>query len=130
MDRGYQPHERLRTGRDYGRVMQRQQKAAGRNVVVLAAQRRLKGGAPAPARVGIMVSTKVSKLSVRRHQLKRWVRELFRTELKSGLTGWDVVVLFRSDPPAAGRRRLDDDIRALLAKALAAGEGPRRTRSP
>ncbi len=129
MDLGFQPHQRLRTGRDYGRVMHKQQKAAGRNVVVLVAPRRLKGGAAAPARVGIMVSTKVSKLAVRRHQLKRWVRELFRTELKAHLTGWDVVVLFRSDPPAEGRRRLDEDIRALLTKAMHAGDAARRPRA-
>ncbi len=128
MDQGFQPHQRLRNGRDYGRVMHKQQKAAGRHLVVLLAPRRLKGGAIAPARLGIMVSTKVSKLAVRRHQLKRWVRELFRTELQHDLAGWDVCVLFRSDPPADGRKRLDDDIRALLRKALVANDGPRRPR--
>ena len=113
--------QRFHHGRDFGRAFKRQQKAAGRHVVLLLAPR---GRHDAPARLGIMVSTKVSPLSVRRHQLKRWVRELFRTRLVTLLAGFDAVVLFRSDPPVDGHRRLDDEIQALIPKALAAKPDP------
>ena len=113
--------QRFHHGRDFGRAFKRQQKAAGRHVVLLLAPR---GRHDAPARLGIMVSTKVSPLSVRRHQLKRWVRELFRTRLVALLAGFDAVVLFRSDPPVDGHRRLDEEIQALIPKALAAKPDP------
>src|SRR4029079_19274964 len=86
--------QRFHHGRDFGRAFKRQQKAAGRHVVLLLAPR---ARHDAPARLGIMVSTKVSALAVRRHQLKRWVRELFRIRLTTLLSGYDAVVLFRAD---------------------------------
>ena len=117
----FTPEQRFHHGRDFGRAFKRQQKAAGRHVVLLLAPR---GRHDAVARLGVMVSTKVSPLSVRRHQLKRWVRELFRTRLTALLVGFDAVVLFRSDPPATGHRRLDEEIQALIPKALAAKPDP------
>lgn len=120
MSFAFPPTMRFHHGRDFGRVFHRQQKAAGRWVVVLVAPRR-----HGPPRLGIMVSTKVAKAAVRRHQLKRWVRELFRLRLVPLLGGHDLVVLFRSDPPEDGHRRLDDEILALLPKALAGAAQPR-----
>ena len=67
-----------------------------------------------------MVSTKVHKRAVRRHQLKRWVREWFRREAKPLAEGFDVVVLFRSDPPQDGHAYVTKELRRLLNKAIKA----------
>lgn len=127
MDASFGPEHRLHDGRDYSRVFNRQQKAAGRHVVVLVRPRSAK---EAPeGRVGVMVAVKTASLAVRRHQLKRWVRELFRRELKNVAAGHDVVVLFRNDPPADAHLVIDQEIRQLLPKAIqgAAQPGPRRS---
>lgn len=121
-DAGLPPRARLHSNRDFSRVMHRQQKAAGRHVVVLVLPRPRK--LDPRARLGTMVSTKVAPSAVRRHQLKRWVRDLFRTRLKEALHGHDAVVLFRRDPPADGHRLLDEEICQLAAKALAASADP------
>lgn len=123
-DASFGPEHRLHSNRDYGRVFHRQQKAGGKYVVVLVNPRsRRSGGRP---RLGVMMSAKAVRTSVRRHQLKRWVRELFRTRLKTVLDGFDAVVLFRSDPPEAPdtHTRLDDEIAALAAKAVKATATP------
>lgn len=117
----FRPAQRFHHGRDFGRAFKRQQKAAGRHVVLLLAPR---GRHDAPARLGIMVSTKTAPLAVRRHQLKRWVRELFRLRLGALLSGHDAVVLFRADPPVDGHRRLDEELLGLVPKALSAKPDP------
>lgn len=118
----FPPAMRFHHGRDYGRLFHRQQKAAGRWVVVLVAPSRKQ---PALPRLGVMISTKAAKTAVRRHQLKRWVRELFRTRLVERLGQHDLVVLFRSDPPADAHAQLDQEILTLLPKALAQQSQPR-----
>lgn len=128
MDASFGPGHRLHDGRDYSRVFNRQQKAAGRHVVVLVRPRSPK---EAPqGRVGVMIAVKTARLAVRRHQLKRWVRELFRVELKQVASGFDVVVLFRSDPPAEAHQVIDQEIRQLLPKAMAANAQPGPRRDP
>ena len=127
MTAAYPPSARLHSGRDYSRIFNRQQKAAGKHVVVLACRRPPNAGAA--ARLGIVVSVKAVKLSVRRHQLKRWVRELFRTRLKEAAIEHDIVVLFRRDVPEDGHALLDNEIESLLPKALSAAperRDPRR----
>jgi ribonuclease P protein component len=128
MDQRHPPSHRLHDGRDYSRVFNRQQKCAGRYVVVLLRPRESRTSA---ARLGIMIAAKTVKTAVRRHQLKRWVRELFRTQLQHTLTGMDLVVLFRCDPPEFGHRELDGEIGELAARALTAkAPSGGRSRSP
>lgn len=119
MDQTYPPANRLHHGRDYSRAFNRQQKAAGRWSVLLVMPRKPE----APARLGIMVAVKTVKLAVRRHQIKRWARELFRCEWKAALTGHDAVVLLRADPP--DHAAFAGELRVLLPKALHATSQPR-----
>lgn len=121
-DQSFPPEARLHDRRDYGRVFYRQQKAAGPHAVVLVAPRPRRG--PRRARLGIMVSLKVHKRAVRRHQLKRWIRELFRRELQQPLHGWDAVVLLRRDLGEDGHAVLDAELRRLVPQALAAEAKP------
>ena len=65
-----------------------------------------------------MIGAKAVKTAVRRHQLKRWLRELFRTRLKAALIGHDCVVLLRNDPPEDCHARLDEEVSGLVTKAL------------
>ena len=123
VDQTFPPYARLHTGRDYGRVFHRQQKAAGRFLVVLVSPRSKKAGRR--GRLGVMVSSKVAKTSVRRHQLKRWLREAFRTRHQERAAGFDVVALVRNDPPPDAHRDLDAEFDRLLPKALAAPARPR-----
>lgn len=122
MDQSFPPAQRFHTGRDFGRVFHRQQKAAGRWIVVLVSPRPKRG--PRRSRLGVMVSTKVAKSAVRRHTLKRWARELYRRELKQTLHGHDALVLFRSDPGADQHAAFDTELRKLVPKALAAEAKP------
>jgi ribonuclease P protein component len=122
MDGTFGPGHRLHDNRDYSRVFNRQQKAAGRFVVVLVRPRDRKAGTA--GRVGVMIAVKTAAAAVRRHQLKRWVRELFRLQLKGVLAGHDTVVLFRRDPPVDAHAELDREILALVPKALAAQPQP------
>ncbi len=115
-DATFGPAHRLHSNRDYGRAFHRQQKAAGRFVVVLLMPRPRKG--PQAGRLGVMIGAKAVKTAVRRHQLKRWLRELFRVRLKTVLAGHDCVVLFRCNPPEDSHTRLDEEVTALVAKAL------------
>jgi ribonuclease P protein component len=132
---GFPPHLRLHNDRDYSRVFQRQQKAPGAHVLVLvrpqqrpAAARAVGNavGASKP-RLGVMVSTKTAPSAVRRHQLKRWVREHFRLQLQHlpQLQGHDLVVLFRRDPPAEGHAQLEHEVTELALRALAAAPRPK-----
>ncbi len=124
-DESFPPSMRFHHGRDYGRIMHRQQKAAGKHAVVLVALRR--GVDPGP-RLGIMVSTKVADTAVRRHQLKRWIREQFRRTLRHRAGNHDIVVLMRRDPPVDGHALLDAEVAELLERALTATSAPRPRR--
>ncbi len=113
---GYPCAHRLRRRSDFRRIFSHQNKAAGKHCVVLVSRhgQKFRG----PGRLGIVVSTKIHKTSVRRHQLKRWVRELFRLEYKDLLNGMDLVVLFRRNPADDGHAALDEDIRGLIPRAI------------
>jgi ribonuclease P protein component len=128
MDESFPPWQRLHTNGDYSRVFNRQQKAAGKHAVVLVMPRSRRAGPH--GRLGVMIPNKAVKTSVRRHQIKRWVKELFRRELKDLAVGHDVVVLLRTPPPLDGHAAFDDEIRHLLPKALNAGTGPGNGRRP
>lgn len=125
-DQRLPPAARFHHGIDFSRAFDRGQRAAGRWCQVLVRPRgAAAGGASRPARLGVMISTKVAKAAVRRHQIKRWVRELFRLRMKERLAGWDCAVVFRADPP--DHPSCDREVLALAERALAArAEGRRR----
>lgn len=101
---------------DYARVYHRGVRAHGRWCSVQLARRSKRAGRC--ARLGITVSTKIDKRAVRRHQLKRWVRECFRRELKQRLHRLDCSVIFRAAPPPDAHAELDAELHCLVDKAL------------
>lgn len=128
-DQRLPPAARFHVGNDFTRAFNHGQRAGGRFCQVsLRPRGRLGDGRPRCARLGVMVSSKVAKTAVRRHTLKRWVRELFRTRLKERLLGWDCAVVFRADPP--DHASCDAEILGLVERALAARAEPRHGRFP
>lgn len=126
-DQTLPPAARFHHGIDFSRAFDRGQRAGGRHCQVLVRPRgRQQDGSARCARIGIMVSTKVAPTAVRRHALKRWVRELFRTRLKGRLDGWDCAVVFRSDPP--DHAACDTEVAQLVERAMAAKPEGRRRR--
>jgi ribonuclease P protein component len=126
-DQTLPPAARFHHGIDFSRAFDRGQRAGGRHCQVLVRPRgRQQDGTPRCARLGVMVSTKVAPSAVRRHTLKRWVRELFRVRLKGRLDGWDCAVVFRSDPP--DHAACDVEVAQLVERAMAAKPEGRRRR--
>jgi ribonuclease P protein component len=113
-DERFPPAARLHTRRDYGRVFGRSQRGYGRFLTVMLSRRPESGDQR--ARLGVVVSLKVSKLAVRRHQLKRWARELFRRRLQHELPGWDLVIMLRHDPLGDGAA-FNAEVEAALQRA-------------
>jgi ribonuclease P protein component len=95
-DQGLPRSTRVRTRREFGRAFHKSKRGYTKNLTIMLAQH---GSAwRKAARVGVVVSTKVSKSAVRRHQLKRWVREAFRLRIKARIFGNDLVVTLKTDP--------------------------------
>ncbi len=65
----------------------------------------------APARVGVVVSKKVSKLAVQRNRLKRQVRERFRT--RAHPAGFDFVVIARPGAATVSNTALANELEEL-----------------
>ncbi|MCS6971349.1 MAG: ribonuclease P protein component [Planctomycetota bacterium] len=116
-DQRFPPAARFHHGSDFTRAFAQGQRAHGAFCqLCLRARGRLSDGRTRCARLGIMVSSKVARTAVRRHTLKRWVRELFRLRLKERLAGWDCVIVFRADPP--DHAACDAEILTLLERLL------------
>jgi len=124
-DQGFGKDRRLRTGRDFGRVYHRHRRGRTRHLSLLLRARPRRG--PKRARIGIVVSTKVSKSAVRRHQLKRWGREYFRCHLKETLHGNDAILVLHREPPP-DHAVFDREVAKAVERALAAEEEPGRPR--
>jgi ribonuclease P protein component len=107
---------RLRRRRDFLQVQQRGRRLYSGDVLVVARE----PGGPRP-RIGITVSSKVGN-AVERNQVKRWVREAWRS-LGTDLPAADLVVIAR---PAARTMGFDGARKALLAARQALAPGGRR----
>jgi len=56
--------------------------------------------------VGVTASSRIGN-AVARNQVKRWLREIYRTHRSELPEGVDVVLIARRGSPAAGHRRLE-----------------------
>ena len=110
---------RLRSGRDFQRVYQRGQRAAGALLTVVA----LRGRGARGARVGVSVS-KDHGAAVRRNKIKRLLREAFRLERPRLPADFDVVLIPRPREGKLQLAALRAELLALVAR-IAAGEGRR-----
>jgi ribonuclease P protein component len=110
---------RLRSGRDFQRIYQRGQRAAGALLTVVALRSRSGRG----ARVGVSVS-KDHGAAVRRNKIKRLLREAFRLERRHLPADFDLVLIPRPREGKLQLQALRTELLALVAR-IAAGEGRR-----
>ncbi|MBI4090151.1 MAG: ribonuclease P protein component [Candidatus Kerfeldbacteria bacterium] len=104
---------RLRRATSFSRVYQSGRSVGGRLLVV----RGLRTRPGHPARAGIVVSTKVSKLATVRNRLRRRLRAAIRSKLRA-FPGVDLVVIAK--PPSRGQpfAALDAELNSLLSRLL------------
>lgn len=73
--------------------------------------------APAPTRVGISISQKVSKRAVVRNRIKRRLRVAARFLLPKFPTGWDLVVIVHPEATQCDYRQFLQELEQLLINA-------------
>ncbi len=111
---------RLRKNGDFRRVRQQGRSISSR-LLILAWSPNDTG----QARIGFVVSKRISKLAVERNYLKRLLGEVVRAYIADILPGTDIVISARNAASTATFQTLTGDIRILLqrAKLLAATPG-------
>jgi len=78
-----------------------------------------------PTRIGVTVSRKVGN-SVVRHQVKRWVREVFRRNKSAFPVSCDVIAIAREAKVPASFDAVKSEILSLLAASKDRGRSPNR----
>ena len=68
-------------------------------------------------RVGIVVSTKVSKKAVERNRIKRRLRALIKDYLSSIKPGYDIIITARVRIIDKSFQEIDQDLKSLLQRA-------------
>ena len=111
---------RLRKSSDFRRVRQQGRSVSSR-LLILAWSPNDTGR----ARIGFVVSKRISKLAVERNHLKRLLSEAVRQSIPDLLPGIDIVFSARNAASTATLQTLTGDIRILLqrAKLFAAAPG-------
>lgn len=107
--------QRLTRRADFLAVQERGRRVAGSSYLLLALPSPGAKNEAAPARLGITVSKKVGKATVR-NQVKRWVRESYRRMSELAPPGTDLVVVARPIAVDAGYLRTADELRGLLRR--------------
>ncbi|MFH0829496.1 MAG: ribonuclease P protein component [Candidatus Kerfeldbacteria bacterium] len=103
---------RLRSSRDFRRAYENGRAYS----TALLTVRTLKRGDRGPTRVGIVVSTKLSKKSVERNAVRRRLREaLHRTNIVA-LRGMDIVVTARPAARSAAYKSLVDECNSYVSR--------------
>jgi ribonuclease P protein component len=122
-DQRFRPCHRIRRSWEYRRVGRSRAQAGDRLVrAIVQPRNRARRGV---ARVGVVVSLKVSKKAVVRHRLKRWVREFFRTRAKDLLHGHDLVVHIRPAAATCEHQEFESSLRHCCLQALERCRGAR-----
>ena len=67
-------------------------------------------------RVGFVIGLKVSKSAVKRNQLKRWMREVFRLNLDKIKSGFDIAVIAKPGAIDMKHKDVERDIMFFLKK--------------
>lgn len=64
-------------------------------------------------RIGIVISRKAQKSSVKRNRLKRLVKEIYR-DIETMFSGYDIIFLFRKNDILPNYSQVDNEIHYLL----------------
>ena len=103
---------RLRKSGDFHRVRQQGRSISSRLLILAWSPNNI-----GRARIGFVVSKRISKLAVERNHLKRLLSEAVRGCIPDILSGMDIVISARNAASAATLQTLTDDIRILLQRA-------------
>lgn len=103
---------RMRSGLDFQRIYQLNQKSADANLVVLAATNTLN-----QTRIGLSVSRRHGN-SVVRHRLRRMLREAYRLEQHHLPEGLDLVLIPGREAKAADITRIRDSLRRHVQRIV------------
>lgn len=111
---------RLRKSGDFQRVRQQGRSVSSRLLILAWSPNDV-----ARARIGFVVSKRISKRAVERNHLKRLLGEAMRVFLPGLPPGMDIVLSARNAASTADLQTLESDIRILLqrAKLLAVAPG-------
>lgn len=109
-DQRFRPHERLRLERDFERVIKTGRKASDKLLLVYAAENRLGW-----SRLGISIPKRIGN-SVRRHYVRRRIREAFRRNKGKCPAGLDLVCVARPGA-AVPEAAIETSLITLIAKA-------------
>jgi len=72
---------------------------------------------PAPTRIGISISQKVSKRAVVRNRIKRQIRAIFQQLLPEIAPGWQLVVVVKPSAIQCGYEQFLQELKQLLISA-------------
>jgi ribonuclease P protein component len=110
--------QRLTRRPDFLAVQERGRRISGSSYLLLALAR--PGASATAARLGITVSKKVGKASVR-NQVKRWVRESYRRMSELAPPATDLVVVARASAITSGLSGTSAELRGLLGRLHRSG---------
>ena len=112
---------RLRKNGDFRRVRQQGRSISSRLLILAWSPNDI-----GQARIGFVVSKRISKLAVERNHLKRLLGEAVRAYIPDILPGIDIVISARNAADAATLQTLTGDIRIVLQRAKLLAATPRR----
>lgn len=113
-DERFRPEQRLRLERDFAGVLRTGRKASDGLLVVYVAPNSLGW-----ARLGISVPKRIGN-SVRRHYVRRKIREAFRLNRPRLPNGFDLVCVARPGAATAGAR-IDESLLRLVGRLVPIG---------
>ena len=77
----------------------------------------LHGNLPAPTRLGISISQKVSKRAVIRNRIKRQIKAIFRALLPQVASGWQLVIVVKPSATQCSYEQFLQELKQLLHRA-------------
>ncbi len=69
-------------------------------------------------RVGIIVSSKVSKLAVKRNLLKRRIRNIIKEFLPLFSSNWDIIIIAKKDLLSLSYSQEKEELKKILSRIL------------
>ena len=109
------PDARIKSRRDFLRIQAHGRKLHSRHFLILVSASQ--SGKSTRSRLGLVITTKVDKLSVNRNRLKRRIRDVLRAHQHRLSLGFDFVIVARKDATLCEMEEVRVEILGALGKA-------------